>query len=227
MTHQRHKSEDTRKLLLSIARDMFTELGYSDSSIEHLAKRASVSRKTIYNYFPTKLDLYHQVVLNEMTGWMQVLLESHKPATTVAAKLRATAQASFRYLSSSPLLQRLLFHDLRYLPPSATIDYGRFIEVGKKTIMEPLLPQAIREGTIRPEFAETAATIFQVIHFGILAMIFVKQVPEHMESVLDCLMDVILKGLGGPESTAAPPSAPQADTLHQLILRELGMGSPS
>jgi AcrR family transcriptional regulator len=46
-----------REQILNAARDVFSENGYDQSSVDQIAKRAGLSRSTVYEYFPSKAEM--------------------------------------------------------------------------------------------------------------------------------------------------------------------------
>lgn len=61
-------SEAKRAQILSGARLMFMEHGFSSTSVEKIAKAAGVSKGTIYNYFASKELLFVALVTGECGG---------------------------------------------------------------------------------------------------------------------------------------------------------------
>ena len=53
------KKQRTRELIADTARRLFTERGFEHVSVGEIARRAEVSEKTVFNYFPTKEDLVY------------------------------------------------------------------------------------------------------------------------------------------------------------------------
>ncbi|WP_238846387.1 TetR family transcriptional regulator [Nocardia terpenica] len=49
---------DTREVILAVAREMFTEDGFTKTALTGVARRAKVDPALIYHYFGTKVDLF-------------------------------------------------------------------------------------------------------------------------------------------------------------------------
>lgn len=64
--------------LLSAALDLFVEKGYAATRVEEVARRAGVSKGTLFLYFPSKEDLFKAVVRENISGrfteWGEELL---------------------------------------------------------------------------------------------------------------------------------------------------------
>lgn len=54
---RRAQADETRRLILSAALELFTERGFADTSIKEVAERAAVSDQTIYKIFGDKVGL--------------------------------------------------------------------------------------------------------------------------------------------------------------------------
>jgi AcrR family transcriptional regulator len=53
------KKLKTRELIAGTARRLFSELGFEDVTVAEIAREAEVSEATVFNYFPTKEDLFY------------------------------------------------------------------------------------------------------------------------------------------------------------------------
>ncbi|MGB1263406.1 MAG: TetR/AcrR family transcriptional regulator [Cognaticolwellia sp.] len=58
MANIRSKSASKRKQILDAATQLFTEQGYSATSMDQIAKNAQVSKQTVYSHFGKKDDLF-------------------------------------------------------------------------------------------------------------------------------------------------------------------------
>src|ERR671924_1724037 len=53
------KKQQTWGLIAQTARRLFQERGFDAVTVADVARAADVSRKTVFNYFPTKEDLFY------------------------------------------------------------------------------------------------------------------------------------------------------------------------
>ena len=54
---------ETRKRILTAARELFAERGYSGATVDEIALRAKANKQRIYAYFVNKQQLFETVVL--------------------------------------------------------------------------------------------------------------------------------------------------------------------
>jgi AcrR family transcriptional regulator len=53
------KKQQTRQLIADTARRLFAERGFDRVTVAEVAREADVAEKTVFNYFPTKEDLFY------------------------------------------------------------------------------------------------------------------------------------------------------------------------
>jgi AcrR family transcriptional regulator len=111
------QAEETRHLLLSVARELFTERGYAATSIEEIIQRAGVARGALYHHFSGKETLfravYDAVQADAVAGVVAAAGAAKEPWAAVRAGLSAFLDAcldpAFRQvvvIDSVPVLQR-------------------------------------------------------------------------------------------------------------------------
>src|SRR5438105_14137614 len=66
------KNERTRELIADTARRLFAERGFDAVPVSEIAREAEVSEATVFNYFPTKEDLFY----NRLEAFEEELLSS-------------------------------------------------------------------------------------------------------------------------------------------------------
>jgi AcrR family transcriptional regulator len=108
-TRERQRLE-TRSLILEVALAEIAEAGLAGARIEHIARKAGVTRPTIYAHFPRKEDflLSLQAQTEEVT--LRALEARLEGAVTVADLLRRMVGAIFELLGTGhPVLRREVF----------------------------------------------------------------------------------------------------------------------
>lgn len=109
------QAEATRQLLVSVARERFTERGYAATSVEEIIRRAGVARGALYHHFAGKEALfravYEAVQADTASRVMAAALAGADPwagvRTGLSAFLDACLEPEFRrivVLDSVPVL---------------------------------------------------------------------------------------------------------------------------
>jgi AcrR family transcriptional regulator len=81
------KKEQTRRLIAETARRLFAERGFDAVPVAEIARAADVAEKTVFNYFPTKEDLFY----SGMEAFEERLLDAvreREPGETVLVAFR-------------------------------------------------------------------------------------------------------------------------------------------
>lgn len=60
------RQKETRADILRVSRDLFLEKGYEATTMEQIAEKADVSAGTLYNYFPSKDEIFLAVMSVEI-----------------------------------------------------------------------------------------------------------------------------------------------------------------
>lgn len=82
------KKQQTRALIADTARRLFAERGFEGVTVAEIAREADVSEATVFNYFPTKEDLFY----SRLEAFEEELLEAirrRQPGKSVLAAFRA------------------------------------------------------------------------------------------------------------------------------------------
>ncbi len=97
---------ELERTILDTARAVFETYGVRRANIEDVAARAGVSRSTIYRRFPTKDDLFEQVVRREAELFFRTLDQATAGCDPQQAVIEAFA-LGVRLVQDSPLYSRI------------------------------------------------------------------------------------------------------------------------
>jgi AcrR family transcriptional regulator len=83
------KADETRARIERAALTLFVARGIAETTTKEIAMAASVAEGSIYRYFPSKEQLAVDLFLNHHRGLAEALIEAHKPAKGLRAKIEA------------------------------------------------------------------------------------------------------------------------------------------
>jgi AcrR family transcriptional regulator len=112
MTSQRH----TDDALLDAARDCVVEVGVRRTTLTDVAKRAGVSRMTLYRRFPDISTLVRTLMTREFTALLHGV-DDENATGTARDRLVRHSVAAIRLLAKNPLLRRVLDLDAELMLP--------------------------------------------------------------------------------------------------------------
>jgi TetR/AcrR family transcriptional repressor of uid operon len=120
------------------ALDEFAEHGIRRTSMEDIARRAGVSRMTVFRRFASKQGLVEVVIAREVRRGMQELDLLWEGAETLEDRLVAGFEFAGRYVRGHPLFDRLLRSEPEVLLPPLTLDGGPVLGLYRSLIANRL-----------------------------------------------------------------------------------------
>ena len=153
----RQQSAQLAERILDVAETLFLGQGFGATSIEAVAKRAGISKRTFYHRFPGKERLFEAVVRRLIERWLPPFDTTLLAPPELADALRATAEYMLRIaLTPEALaLHRLVIHEAQRFPGLARIMHELGAASGIERIARHLEPR-IAAGELRaidPRFA--------------------------------------------------------------------------
>ena len=88
------KKQQTRQAIFEAARRLFAERGFEAVTVAEIARAADVSEVTVFNYFPSKEDLFYggmQFFEDELLEAVRARPSGETPLTAIRGRLLASA----------------------------------------------------------------------------------------------------------------------------------------
>ena len=201
-TRQRRK-ETRPQELLDAALSLFVEKGFAATRAEEVARRAGVSKGTLYLYYPSKEELFKAVVRQKLTQLIaegQDLVGSFEGSTSDL--LRLLVHIWWERFGNTPAagIHKVVIAEVRNFPELAQFYVDEVIAPADR-----LFSSTVERGIQRGEFralpvhdvahALMAPMIFMALHrhsFGACPVHGVEMDPAAM---LDTQLDLVLRGL--------------------------------
>ncbi|PZU06398.1 TetR/AcrR family transcriptional regulator [Sphingomonas sp.] len=135
---------EKRRAVIDSALEVFLKEGYATASMDRVAEVAGVSKRTIYNHFTSKEDLFLGVIgsmVDDVLAPVDQTLSSNKPAAQTLLDF-ASRYADVMLANSRISLHRLILGELNRFPSLGEIihasGYGR-AKTGMARILERLV----------------------------------------------------------------------------------------
>lgn len=199
---QREKESRSRQIQ-EIAAELFYKKGYAETSLDEIARRAEISKATIYLYFKSKDDLYYQIVepaLAELSRRLVGIADnSEEPAEiTVRKIIDATRDVFFNDPGSYHLVSRYSAAEFKRLLPKNRLDNLKSLMRSNFHQMEQAVQKGIDQGVFHDADAKLVSIILWNCFMGVIQFQENRMDSERTDyrrPTIDAAVDLILKGL--------------------------------
>jgi AcrR family transcriptional regulator len=155
------RAELKRTEILDAARKLFLDNDFSSVTMEAVASEALIARVTLYQYFPTKMDLFGCILIRDMDQLVNVMQNSVDPSSSATKNLENASESYLRFFKGKPeYFKKFSFYFLpgreMELPEELTLELeGRFR--GGIAIIQNCIAKGVESGEIREVDPKTAA----------------------------------------------------------------------
>lgn len=186
--------QQKQKRILAAAQDLFGHHGFKRVAIDEIAKKAGVSKGTVYNFAESKDELYFKVVEEELQAWVAECGSRIDTKKSADQLLVENGLYSFNYLDSKPTLRQLLIDDLDH-SLSLWVEKLNHIRAQCASNCSVILRMGQEQGLFRDDLAvEQVALVLNDILINALVMKYKRGVNEALIWA-STAMDLILRGL--------------------------------
>ena len=129
---------DTATRILDATLATMADHGIARLSLEDVARRARLSRQTVYRYFPSKKDLLDATVLREEQVFIANMIAAAGRHRELEPALRAAIEAALQTGQAHALLNRLLATEPNALVALVMTDRGPVLSAARQALEEIL-----------------------------------------------------------------------------------------
>ena len=146
----RRLPEERPRQILEAALEVFAERGLSAARLEDIAKRAGVSKGTIYLYFPNKEELFREVVRNSVIAYIERAEATLTNQADAEQALRDWITGYWAWLRSPvfPAMHRLVNSEMHTFPDLVAFYATEVIERAHRLVCD-ILERAMEQGRLR------------------------------------------------------------------------------
>jgi AcrR family transcriptional regulator len=200
------RKQDRRLGILCIARRMFLDSGYAATSMSAIAAEVGGSKATLWNYFPSKEELFSAVLDDATAAYRQQLTDLLRPTPVVEATVLAFARGFIAKITSRDAVQ---LHRLVAAEAARSPEVGQiFARVPQRTrqLLADFFAGAMAAGQLRRADPGTAAFVLTSLCIGVQQrMLWGADCPSEseLEAEAQTATEVFLRAYA-PEAAARP-----------------------
>ena len=197
--------------LLAAALDLFVEKGFAATRAEEVAKRAGVSKGTLFLYFSSKEELFKAVVRDSISGqypeW-RTEIDSFTGSTAELLQHSMHVWWSRYGATKASGISKLIMSEATNFPELAVFYQAEVVDPGRELIRR-ILQRGVDSGEFRP--LDMKYGIYTVLAPMLFLLMWKHSlgacVPENAaivpEDYIKAQIDTILQGLCEPQSSHA------------------------
>ncbi len=97
-----------KEMILKSAKELFETYGYKKTSMDEIAKKSNVTKKTIYSYFKDKETLINTIIDNEFQRLKKEVDKISEKDNDIISFVKQTSSYLLKYKNKSKLLKTLM-----------------------------------------------------------------------------------------------------------------------
>ena len=197
MPTTREKNKITkRKSILEAAFRLFSRKGYSQTSIEELAREAGIGKGTVYSYFQTKRDIVRAFCEDELEFTREELTANTSPDTPLKDQLMIFFMAEFKHVSRNREFGRLYLQETVF-PQEHHSDKDLEMQNRYFELLFPIYRRAQEQGELRRNLELLhIAGHFYALYLLVVSCWFNGMIPtEQAREAMSTMLDQTIEGL--------------------------------
>jgi len=108
LSRQERERQGREQAIVEAAEQVFLERGFEDASMDEISERAEFTKRTVYQYFGSKQDLYFAVVLKGFGAMMAYMDADTRTAPDGLGKVRSALERLYGFYRDEPELFSLV-----------------------------------------------------------------------------------------------------------------------
>ena len=185
---------ELKNRIMSVAREQFYQYGFSKVTVDEIASKLGMSKKTLYRLFPSKDALVLEVVrktIREMDAQCQGIVNQDNLSFVEKMKQMMT-QIGLQYSKMS----RHLIEDLEKTVPLVWKEISDYRTVKIQKDFGILLTEGIKQGFFRSDIDQNLILlIYSNVMRNVITPEILSQLPFSAQQVFETVITVMFEGI--------------------------------
>ncbi len=194
-------SPEKKNLIINAAANLFQRYGYSKTSLEDIARDASLGKGTIYYYFSSKEDIFIEVVIKHAELFYETFVQELDKQTNFKDKFSAVIRYPIKLVyEHAPIL----VDAIKNISENSMLTLCSFREANRhrmEKILQNVIDYGRKQGEVSADIdsARFAQILFDWFLLGDSNIIikypeeFIRKAEQDYEMIVDILLNGILE----------------------------------
>ena len=207
MTKQKPKSrkekeqEERSNYILAMAEELFSEHGYESTSMAMIAEKSEFSVGTVYNFFPSKSNIYSELLMRKMTEMIDVVQKIVESKAAPIEKLKMIFEFHVEMTKKNIQFFKIYYSEVdSFRCLCATSNIGKRVENLHHKIVEPLekiIHDAQKKLSLRSDISAKKILLnFRLISKVYLQLAIIDPDEFNSGNPVDEMFDIFMNGMG-------------------------------
>lgn len=144
-----HRVDDIKNLILDKAKERFDRFGYKKTTMDELSRDCKISKKTIYEHFIDKEDLFTNLMLRENYKVRKMLLDDIEEIADPLEKIIQLIKTSIDFFNDDNFLTRLYKADETLFSNFISSKSASMMRVSTISIVADIISEGKKQGKFR------------------------------------------------------------------------------
>ena len=187
----------TREMLVDVARSLFAELGFNNTTMNDIAAVSKKGRRTLYTYFKNKEEIYIAVIEKELTDLLQKLRtvaeRDVNPERKLIEYIFVRLDAIKELINRNGSLRSDFFNNMIEVEKAR-----RKIDIEEQKIIKKILLEGIEKNIFYMENIDITVMMIQFALRGVEVPYIKDNIREKLRSNREHIIKFLLRGLKRP-----------------------------
>jgi AcrR family transcriptional regulator len=166
---------ERRTQILSLAKKRFERFGFNKTTVDEIARDASISKRTLYQEFENKGKILEELFMFEALSVRKAILNQINKIDKPTEKLQTYIRLALKYLDQNPFIVGVLHDESGFFAPFLK-DKPHTIEAGIEEIFVNILREGVEKGVFRKMDEKVVAHCIFLLFKGLT---YGRNSPDH------------------------------------------------
>jgi AcrR family transcriptional regulator len=184
--------------ILAAARSEFASKGFANATVDGIADRAGIAKGTVYLYFPSKNELFLELLRQGILELHENARREINAALDARGKLRAFLHARIEYCSRNREFFRIYYTEFLRMQARTGRERPEFQDLYEEQarLLESIIETGIRSGQFRKlDVHKVSRLIYEVVRAAV-AQHVLEWPSNETEETTALTLGIILGGIG-------------------------------